>query len=162
MNPTEIPLTFEPLTSATLGPCCEIAATAPDPWSPASMESTMNNLNCWSFVALHEGVPVGFAVFLVVDAGADLQQIVIHEKWRGKGIGRQLLQHAMPQLAEYGVIRILLEARASNAPALKLYESLGFKRLTLRSGMYSHPKEDGVLMVRLYHQPPPSAPVPAD
>ena len=162
MNPNELPLTFEPLTRDTLGPCCEIVATAPDPWSPASMESTMNDLNCWSFVALHKGAPVGFVVFLVVEASADLQQIVVCKGYRGKGVGRQLLLHAMPQLAEYGVMRILLEARASNAPALGLYESLGFRQLAVRPGMYSHPKEDGVLMARQYNQPPPSAPVPSD
>jgi ribosomal-protein-alanine N-acetyltransferase len=40
----------------------------------------------------------------------------------------------------------LLEVRASNAPALALYEHAGFCRTGLRRHYYSAPVEDAVLM----------------
>lgn len=50
-----------------------------------------------------------------------LVYIAVHEKARGKGIGKQLMQKAI-ELAE-GDIALHVEP---NNPAIKLYESLGF------------------------------------
>ena len=39
-----------------------------------------------------------------------------------------------------------LEVRASNAPALALYEGAGFRRVGVRKNFYTAPAEDAVLM----------------
>jgi len=70
---------------------------------------------------------------------------VVDEAHRRHGVARQLLQTAFAQLATEGTERILLEARASNFGALALYQRLGFKLLSYRHGMYSHPTENGLL-----------------
>ena len=42
--------------------------------------------------------------------------------------------------------RLTLEVRASNAPAIALYEKHGFHQAGLRPGYYQHPREDAVIM----------------
>jgi [ribosomal protein S18]-alanine N-acetyltransferase len=65
---------------------------------------------------------------------------------RRQGIGRDLLRHALRLGLKQGACRALLEVRASNAPALALYEGAGFTRKAVRMKYYTNPVEDAVLM----------------
>jgi len=51
---------------------------------------------------------------------------------RGRGVGRRLAEAAIAAARERGAERIELEVFASNAPALALYEKLGFVREGVR------------------------------
>jgi len=51
----------------------------------------------------------------------------VHPRARGRGLGRELMQAAIAQArAMPGVERLTLVADTTNAPAIALYESLGF------------------------------------
>ena len=52
------------------------------------------------------------------------------------------------RLSGRGSRRITLEVRASNDPAIRLYEKLGYARVGLRKGYYEKPREDAVIMQR--------------
>lgn len=51
---------------------------------------------------------------------------------RGRGIGRRLAESAVTAAAERGIERLELDVFASNAPAIGLYERLGFEREGVR------------------------------
>ena len=52
----------------------------------------------------------------------------VAEAWRGRGVGRRMLQWVIDEAHGWpGFCRIELECVAWNAPAIGLYESLGFK-----------------------------------
>lgn len=135
----------------TLAACAEIAQHAPDPWSKDALERALTDENRWTFVCLKGDKPLGFACFLTVAYSCDLEMLVVSPGARKKGVARALLQHAFTALAKQEVASCLLEVRVSNTPAIKLYESLGFRQLALRRGMYAHPLEDGSLMVLGLH-----------
>ena len=67
---------------------------------------------------------------------------------RGRGYGRDLMEI----LAEYAranrVDEISLEVRASNAAAISLYKSYGFKIEEVRKRYYSNPVENALIMWR--------------
>ena len=44
-----------------------------------------------------------------------------------------------------GLSVMMLEVRAGNAAAQKLYEKLGWEKVGVRRNFYSRPREDGVL-----------------
>jgi ribosomal-protein-alanine N-acetyltransferase len=67
---------------------------------------------------------------------------------RRRGLARRLLGFALRRAARAGARRALLELRAGNQPGLALYESLGFRRLSVRRGYYSQPVEDALVLVR--------------
>ena len=46
---------------------------------------------------------------------------------RGQGLGKQLLQACIAKAQAKGITRIMLQARADNHVAIRLYQSLGFK-----------------------------------
>jgi RimJ/RimL family protein N-acetyltransferase len=71
--------------------------------------------------------------------------------YRGRGIGRRLMEEAIARAWHAGLERIELEVFASNAPARALYEKLGFvtegvrRRARKLDGAY----DDNVLMALL-------------
>jgi ribosomal-protein-alanine N-acetyltransferase len=67
---------------------------------------------------------------------------------RRRGLARRLLGFVLRRAARAGARRAFLELRAGNASALALYESLGFRRLSLRRGYYRDPVEDALVLVR--------------
>lgn len=68
--------------------------------------------------------------------------------YRGRGIGRRLMEAAIAQAWEKGVERIGLEVFASNPHAMALYEKLGFVRegVKRRSRKLDGRYDDDVLM----------------
>lgn len=56
----------------------------------------------------------------------------VHHGVRGKGIGRALLEEALRRARESGILEIIyLMVRSDNAPAISLYENMGFDHLAL-------------------------------
>lgn len=90
----------------------------------------------------------GVLAFLVarkIDTEWELENLVVTEKVRRRGIGtlllRELIAHAR---AEHGNA-IFLEVRASNHTARALYHRLGFEEKGLRKSYYAGPVEDAIL-----------------
>src|SRR5262249_39221724 len=57
-----------------------------------------------------------------------LQDLVVDKGARGRGIGRGLLQYLIEQGRARGSREIYLEVNSTNIPALRLYESEGFRK----------------------------------
>ena len=58
---------------------------------------------------------------------AFVKDVVVHESWRGRGIGQALLVHAFNTLAARGATAAELKVEATNATAVRLYERLGMR-----------------------------------
>lgn len=57
-----------------------------------------------------------------------IYDIYVNEEFRGKGIGKQLIERAENYCRQRGYTRLSLMVSAHNKPALKLYESTGFQK----------------------------------
>jgi len=55
--------------------------------------------------------------------------IYIERAWRGKGVGRRLLEHLIEQARALGYHKLMLSAFPFNATGVALYERLGFTRV---------------------------------
>ena len=117
-----------------------------DPWSEASVASELNNpLSLW-LVAMDDGRVVGYIGSQSVLDGADMMNIAVDPAYRRMGIAEELVNRLVAMLQQKGVICLALEVRISNAPAIALYEKLGFSVVGKRPGYYRHPKEDALIM----------------
>ncbi|WP_313652989.1 ribosomal protein S18-alanine N-acetyltransferase [Pantoea sp.] len=89
-----------------------------------------------------------FAITQVVLDEASLFNIAVDPAFQRRGLGRQLLQHLIAALIERNVLTLWLEVRASNLPAIALYEQLGFNQVSRRPNYYptASGREDAILM----------------
>lgn len=88
----------------------------------------------------------GFVFFRICGNEAELMRISVSQLFRKMGVGRRLIRHGSSCLIHQGVSICFLEVRASNHPALSLYESEAFHRSGVRPGYYSNPNEDAIIM----------------
>ena len=117
-----------------------------DPWSENSVASELNNpLSLW-LVALDGETVAGYVGSQSVLDGADMMNIAVHPDDRRQGVARELVTELTDALAEKGVKILALEVRQSNAPAIALYEQLGFQQVGLRPNYYRNPRENALIM----------------
>lgn len=118
------------------------------PWS----EETFGGLLGRSGVVIlvmtgSDGEILGYSVLWCILDQGELANIAIESGHRRLGYGRLLLEHVLDEARVRGVEELFLEVRASNAAAIRLYESFGFTRVGLRKDYYDRPREDAHLMV---------------
>lgn len=117
-----------------------------DPWSLRSITSELNNpLSLW-VVAEENGVVAGYVGSQSVLGEADMMNLAVAPAYRRQGIGRKLVEELIRRLKEQGTHVLVLEVRASNDPAIGLYEELGFIQVGHRPNYYVHPKEDALIL----------------
>ena len=80
-----------------------------------------------SRIALLDAVPVGLANLAVRGERAWVGGIGVTPFGRRRGIGEQLMRRVIEQARERGVRVVQLEVIEANAPAIALYEKIGFE-----------------------------------
>ena len=86
-----------------------------------------------------------FSGWVIVDE-LEIDNLVVAASHRRQGIGAALLHEALGQSQALGVRSAVLEVRAGNVAAQKLYESFGFITLGRRIEYYHNPAEDALIM----------------
>lgn len=81
------------------------------------------------FVWLEDGRVVGNVSLrrAASHGGWMIGNVAVDPQWRGRGIGRALLETAIQAAAQRGGLWVGLEVREDNPVALRLYEGLGFR-----------------------------------
>ena len=97
-------------------------------------------------VAEQDGAAVGYVGCQTVLDEGYITNVAVSPDCRRQGIGRTLIEELKKRAAQSGLSFITLEARASNAPAIALYEGAGFRQVGVRRNFYTAPTEDAVLM----------------
>jgi len=93
----------------------------------------MKNSESWSrtriyFIQTEEGDTVGLASYVIKKDGKVLiEAIGIRKGFRGRGLGKYLLNYVLNETKELGYDLAYLFVTASNKPAMNLYISTGFK-----------------------------------
>lgn len=90
---------------------------------------------------------------IIPGAPADVITLFTPEANRRKGHARTLLTQLIAQASQAGCPAITLEVRASNTPAITLYESVGFTQAATRKAYYSNPAEDALILTRSLPKP---------
>ena len=79
---------------------------------------------------------IGYCGTMVVADTADVQTIGVLPEYEGHGFGRAMLNQMHERAREQGAERILLEVRADNPRAQRLYERNGYRAIHVRRGYY--------------------------
>ena len=137
---------YSPECAASIAEVCRRCFT--DPWSIDAVESTLKAEQNFVFAA--NSGKTGFAAASLAFDTADILDVAVVPEMRGRGIARAMLLMLIDALRENGAQSIFLEVRASNAPAIGLYTSLGFKPCGVRKNYYTSPREDAALYVLVF------------
>ena len=87
------------------------------------------------YVAMLGGSIVGTFELLIMDNLAHMgapsgvvEDVVVHRDWRGKGVGKQMVQFAMDRCRERGGYKLALSSNLKREAAHRFYDGLGFQR----------------------------------
>lgn len=117
-----------------------------DPWSGELFRAALENPRVCPLLAQGEdGGVLGYAVLSVVLDEGSLDNIAVSPDVRRNGVADALLS-ALTGFGRGRLSVLMLEVRASNAPAIALYEKHGFAAVGRRKNYYDAPKEDAILM----------------
>ena len=117
-----------------------------DPWSERSIASELSNPLSYWLVALDGDRVAGYVGSQSVLGESDMMNVAVDPDYRRQGIAEQLVTELIAALKDRGNYQLTLEVRASNTPAQKLYEKLGFVSVGKRPRYYQNPKEDALIL----------------
>ena len=132
-------IVVRPGREADLAAITAIQAESPEAaqWEPRLyLDYEFHVADCGSQVA-------GFVVMRTLAPGeSEILNLAVAREFRRRGVGRALIGWCLRDFRG----DVFLEVRASNRPAQKFYNSLGFQELTIRPEYYSSPAESGIVM----------------
>ena len=117
------------------------------PWSEKTFLSNFGKRYINHVIMLDDKV-VGYFVASYVAGEVTLMNIAISPVYQGAGLGRALLNYLKTFSLSLSQQEIWLEARASNTPAIKLYQALDFVEVDIRPAYYpaDNGREDAIIM----------------
>ncbi len=115
------------------------------PWSEDAFSDELKNPLATYVVAVEGENVLGFAGVHIIAGEGYITNIAVSENARRCGIGKMMLKKLI-DICKSKCAFITLEVRISNAPAIALYEKLGFENLGIRKNFYEKPTEDAVIM----------------
>lgn len=122
------------------------AAAFSMPWSSRDFEQLLEDEKSLYLVAKIEDEVVGCCGVTIVCGEGNINNVVVDEAYRGQGIAFAMMQELLNQGRQQGSLEFTLEVRVSNAPAIHLYEKLGFVSEGIRPRFYERPVEDAMIM----------------
>ena len=118
------------------------------PWSKQDFENLLSHSYCFYLVAMAEGQIAGCCGYTDSFGEADIDNVVVAEEFRGRGIAQAMLKELLTRGEAAGIDAFTLEVRVSNAAAIHIYEKFGFQPEGIRPRFYEKPIEDAVIMWR--------------
>ena len=88
----------------------------------------------------------GFIVARHLAEEIHVNNVAVKPAFRRRGIGERLLREVLRWGREQEATQAVLEVRAGNTVAQRLYEACGFEVIGRRRGYYRSPLEDALLM----------------
>ena len=117
------------------------------PWSLAMFVLELSKPSGICLAALREGRIVGYLICSRYDTVWHVMNVAVDPDARRMGVATSLLEGLLERIEEPEP-RLTLEVRQSNAPAIALYQRLGFRSAGLRRRYYQDNGEDALIMWR--------------
>jgi [ribosomal protein S18]-alanine N-acetyltransferase len=140
-----------PMTVAELDEVLAIESVSyPHPWNTVHFLDELKSPHSFPFIAMNlDGVVLGYICpMLVLDEGHILN-VAVGIPFRGKHVGKLLVEHVLSDCRARGASFVSLEVRVSNFSAIALYDRLGFIETGRRKNYYEN-GEDAILMEYIY------------
>ena len=97
---------------------------------------------------------LGYIVFYGTIENTDIFEIAIKKEYQGQSFGEKLLKESMEDIVKKNINgnfsknKFMLEVNEKNVKALKLYEKIGFERISVRKNYYGK-NENAMIMLKI-------------
>ena len=97
---------------------------------------------------------LGYIVFYGTIENTDIFEIAIKKEYQGQSFGEKLLKESMEDIVKKNINgnfsknKFMLEVNEKNVKALKLYEKIGFERISIRKNYYGK-NENAMIMIKI-------------
>ena len=122
-----------------------------NPWSRTAFTESLASGHLGQCLLLDQ-VVVGYLIVQVIVDELHLLNLVVAPLQQGQGYAHILMDNLFKLAAQHNCSKIFLEVRESNKPAQGLYQSWGFKHLSVRKNYYQTPnsqqRETALVYVR--------------
>ena len=114
-------------------------------WTQKQLLDALTRDDTIYLVAEKAGRVVGLCGVQNTSGDGEVTNVSVAADCRGEGIGYKMVKQLLERGHGIGINDYTLEVRALNAPAIRLYEKLGFKSEGVRPGFYDMPGDDAVI-----------------
>lgn len=114
------------------------------PWSKADLENQLGLDTSYFVVALDGETAVGYMGLQIFCGEGYVTNVAVLPEYRRQGIAQKLILKELENEMDF----ITLEVRKSNAPAINLYQKMGFENVGIRPRFYTAPDEDAIIMTK--------------
>jgi [ribosomal protein S18]-alanine N-acetyltransferase len=124
------------------------------PWSSEEWENVGLSDDQHYLAGIYmDKILIGFILFRLIlpNELSHLLKILISVKFRGRGLGDELLRYASDELSEKGFMKMYLEVEKDNLSAQRFYLKHGFEIIHCKKKFYSN-GQDALMLQRVYSQ----------
>ncbi|MBE9579366.1 MULTISPECIES: ribosomal protein S18-alanine N-acetyltransferase [Moraxella] len=108
-----------------------------DAWDGLAVHSVLGQFGAGVLIACDDDDEMlGYCIYQIVFETAEILRIATDSRYQQQGVGGGLLTDFVKLGKDKGAERILLEVRADNSSAIRLYERHGFYQIDVRAGYY--------------------------
>jgi ribosomal-protein-alanine N-acetyltransferase len=140
-------LALRPLTYGDLPEVIAVERRSfPAPWSLAMFVLELSKPSSVCVGAWQGGELLGYLICSRYHTVWHLMNIAVRDDRRREGIATTMIEHLFETAGDHD--RYTLEVRVSNAEAIRMYESFGFRSAGVRRRYYHDNNEDALIMWR--------------
>ena len=118
-----------------------------EPWTTQTLELFISGNN-FCVACLESDTLVSYCTVLSVLDEAQIVNVATKLEFRGNGYASTVLERVILECQRQNLSTISLEVRESNAPAITLYQKLGFEIAGKRNNFYKNPRENALVMIK--------------
>jgi ribosomal-protein-alanine N-acetyltransferase len=123
------------------------------PWSTSQFKEEFGGIPATRFMSVAEdgNTIVGYCGVFVPAPGieADILTVAVLPAYRRQGIAKEFMRQIEAYAIEREASAMMLEVELSNESAIKLYESLGYMKISVRMDYYGPGKDAHVMRKEL-------------
>jgi ribosomal-protein-alanine N-acetyltransferase len=135
-----------PMTKASAAYTAELEKICfSSPWSEEILCEAISRPESEFLCAFIDGEFAGYAGMICVLDEGQICNVAVCPHFRRMGVGEALMQAQREAGEARDLSVMMLEVRAGNTAAQRLYEKMGWEKVGVRRNYYSNPREDGIL-----------------
>lgn len=110
-----------------------------DAWDGLAVHSVLGQFGAGMLIVTDsDDEMLGYCIYQIVFETAEILRIATDSSYQKQGVGGALLDEFIKLCKDRRAERILLEVRADNTSAIRLYERHGFYQIDIRAGYYQN------------------------